>query len=255
MAAKKLGPTGGEGGIPFDHYQVPAGAKLREIRLLTNRFVNAIQLIYTDADGSISDLAPVGGMSGELQVFTLADDEYLTGVSGRCGWYLDSLRLHTNKRESMTYGGAGGTEEFHFDAPAGSEICGFFGSADWYIDSLGVITRPRKQKSKARKTAKNGSAKSTTKPGRKRAAKKPDLQIVEGIGPKIAQILHDAGIPDLESLAKTATDNLNAILEKAGSRYRIHDPETWPEQAKLAAKEAWDALEKLQNQLKGGRRS
>ncbi len=255
MATKKLGPAGGEGGFGFDNYEVPNGGKLREIRLLTNRFVNAIQLIYTDAQGNISDLPPVGGMSGELQVFTLADGEYLTEISGRNGWYIDSLRLHTNLRDSKTYGGNGGVEEFHFTAPAGSEICGFFGRADWYVDALGIITRPVKQTSKAPKTAKSSSAKSTPKTTRKRINKKSDLQIIEGIGPKIAQILTDAGIPDLESLAKTAVGNLNSILEKAGSRYRIHDPATWPEQAKLAAKEAWDALEKLQNQLKGGRRS
>lgn len=36
------------------------------------------------------------------------EDEYLIGVSGRAGWYVDSLRFHTNKRVSAVYGGAGG---------------------------------------------------------------------------------------------------------------------------------------------------
>ena len=33
------------------------------------------------------------------------------------------------------------------------------------------------------------------------------------------------------------------------------DPSTWPEQASLAAAGEWDALQALQDELKGGRRN
>ncbi|MEZ4764214.1 MAG: hypothetical protein R3C26_13850 [Calditrichia bacterium] len=56
-------------------------------------------------------------------------------------------------------------------------------------------------------------------------------------------------------LAKTEVNNLKNIIEKAGRRFNLADPTTWPEQAALAAKEAWEELEKLQDKLKGGRRN
>jgi hypothetical protein len=36
---------------------------------------------------------------------------------------------------------------------------------------------------------------------------------------------------------------------------RLADPTTWPEQAGIAAKGDWEALEQLQAMLKGGRRA
>lgn len=80
-----------------------------------------------------------------------------------------------------------------------------------------------------------------------------DLKVVEGIGPKIEGILHAAGIKTFAQLAATPVDRLEQIVrEDAG--IRVAFPDTWPEQAKLAAEGAWEALEKLQDELKGGRR-
>jgi len=97
--------------------------------------------------------------------------------------------------------------------------------------------------------------KKTTKK-KKKATKsaKDNLKLIEGIGPKIEGLLNDAGIITFEELTATKVDFLKAILEDAGSRYKMHDPSTWAEQAGLAHKEEWDALEKLQEELKGGRK-
>jgi small subunit ribosomal protein S1 len=81
-----------------------------------------------------------------------------------------------------------------------------------------------------------------------------DLKKIEGIGPKISQILTEAGIPTFEALSKADPEKLREILENAGSRYKMFDPTTWPEQAKLAASGEWDKLKKLQDDLDGGRR-
>lgn len=79
-----------------------------------------------------------------------------------------------------------------------------------------------------------------------------DLKIIEGIGPKIESILHDAGIRTLAQLAATDVSQLEQIVrEDAG--IRIAYPDTWPEQAHLAHEGQWDALETLQEELKGGR--
>jgi len=84
-------------------------------------------------------------------------------------------------------------------------------------------------------------------------AKPDDLTVVEGIGPKIDGVLKSAGIDTLQALAATAIPRLKKILAAAGGRYRLADPATWPDQARLASTGEWDALETLQGELKGGR--
>ncbi len=81
-----------------------------------------------------------------------------------------------------------------------------------------------------------------------------DLQIVEGIGPKIDGILKAAGILTFVQLAATDAERVREILRQAGLS-RISDPATWAEQAALAAAGQWDALKELQASLKGGRRA
>ncbi len=80
-----------------------------------------------------------------------------------------------------------------------------------------------------------------------------DLKRIEGIGPKLEQVLKEAGIKTFAQLAAKSTEELQRILDEAGIA-RISDPETWAEQAKLAAAGDWKGLEALQAQLKGGRR-
>ncbi|GJM34207.1 MAG: hypothetical protein DHS20C18_32080 [Saprospiraceae bacterium] len=80
-----------------------------------------------------------------------------------------------------------------------------------------------------------------------------DLKIIEGIGPKIEQLLKDAGINTWQDLADAEVERLNDILSVAGDRYRIHDPGTWPSQAQLAARGDWGLLAQYQDELKGGR--
>ncbi len=79
-----------------------------------------------------------------------------------------------------------------------------------------------------------------------------DLKRIAGIGPKIADVLQAAGIETYAQLASTDVERLEQIL--GGADIRLADPGTWPEQAGLAAAGDWDALERLQSQLKGGRR-
>lgn len=80
-----------------------------------------------------------------------------------------------------------------------------------------------------------------------------DLQRIEGIGPKIEGLLHAAGIYTWEALSNTEPSHIKSILDAAGDQYRIHDPSTWPLQARLAAAGDWDELDAYQAELKGGR--
>lgn len=85
--------------------------------------------------------------------------------------------------------------------------------------------------------------------------KQDDLKVIEGVGPKIAELLNEAGITTWAQLAMTSPYRLREILDAGGSQFNIHDPETWPKQAGLAADEKWDELQKLQEELDGGKPS
>ena len=80
-----------------------------------------------------------------------------------------------------------------------------------------------------------------------------DLKKIEGIGPKIASLLNDAGIMTFAQLAATDAAKVKGILADAGSRFAAHDPTTWGQQAKMAADGKWDELKKWQDELDGGK--
>lgn len=83
--------------------------------------------------------------------------------------------------------------------------------------------------------------------------KQDDLKLVEGIGPKIAELFNNAGITTWAELGMTSVGKLKEILASAGERYAMHDPGTWARQAKLASEGKWEELKKWQDSLDGGR--
>lgn len=85
-----------------------------------------------------------------------------------------------------------------------------------------------------------------------RPAVPDDLVRLEGIGPKVARILNDAGITTFAALAAANPVDIQKTLSAAG--LQMMNPEGWIEQAALAANGDWAGLEKLQSELKGGRR-
>ncbi|AEK22537.1 50S ribosomal protein L21 [Capnocytophaga canimorsus] len=92
--------------------------------------------------------------------------------------------------------------------------------------------------------------KKETKSGK--ATKADDLKKVEGIGPKAAEALVAAGVDTFAKLSKKSADEIKTILTEASSTLAHLDPQTWPQQAQLAAEGKWDELKKWQNELNGG---
>ncbi len=91
-------------------------------------------------------------------------------------------------------------------------------------------------------------------PAAPKATGKPDdLKKIEGVGPKIAGLLADGGLPTFAAVAAADVATIKGILEAAGKRYQMHDPTTWPMQAKLAAEGKWDELKKWQDESDGGK--
>ncbi len=85
------------------------------------------------------------------------------------------------------------------------------------------------------------------------AVSKNNLRLIEGIGPKIEELLNKGGIQTFQQLAAASQGTLKGILAAGGSRYKMHDPTTWGKQAALAAAGKKAELTKLQDELKGGR--
>jgi predicted flap endonuclease-1-like 5' DNA nuclease len=80
-----------------------------------------------------------------------------------------------------------------------------------------------------------------------------DLKVVEGIGPKIEQLLHAEGITTWRSLSETSVDRIQEILSTAGPRFALATPATWPKQAGMAADGMWDELKAYQDFLNAGK--
>lgn len=86
-----------------------------------------------------------------------------------------------------------------------------------------------------------------------KTTKGDDLAKIEGIGPKLATVLGEAGISTFAQLAAASVEDVQKILDEAEGNYARFNPETWPAQAQLAADGKWDELKAWQDELNGGK--
>ena len=107
-------------------------------------------------------------------------------------------------------------------------------------------------KAAPKKAAPKAEAKAPVKKAapKKAVGKADDLKKIEGIGPKIASTLAEAGISTFADLAKADAAKISEII--AGVRGN-HVTDTWPAQAQMAADGKWDELKKWQDELDGGK--
>ena len=83
--------------------------------------------------------------------------------------------------------------------------------------------------------------------------KADDLKLVEGIGPKIEELFHNAGLKTWLAVAATDTQKLKEILVAGGERFQMHDPSTWPKQCQMMVDDKWAELKIYQEKLDGGK--
>jgi predicted flap endonuclease-1-like 5' DNA nuclease len=76
-----------------------------------------------------------------------------------------------------------------------------------------------------------------------------DFTMIEGIGPKIADVLNEAGITTWRQLSETDPAELRQVLTRGGSRFRMHDPTNWPAQAALLTHGRWEEFKELTTKL------
>ena len=83
--------------------------------------------------------------------------------------------------------------------------------------------------------------------------KEDDLKVVEGLGPKIEGLFHNFDIKTWKSLAEASVDKCQEVLDSGGDRYKIHDPSSWPLQARMAYEGKWKELKKWQDEHDHGK--
>ena len=114
----------------------------------------------------------------------------------------------------------------------------------------------KSEKAAPKKETAKKETKAAEKPAEKKTSKKAksdDLKKIEGVGPKAAEALTNAGLDTFAKVSEKTADEIKEILSEASSTLAHLDPETWPKQAKLAAEGKWDELEKWQDELNGGK--
>ena len=79
-----------------------------------------------------------------------------------------------------------------------------------------------------------------------------DIEIIEGIGPKIGDLFKENGAGTFDKVMNLSVPEMNAILEKGGSRFKLANPGTWAEQARLCHENRWSELQVLQDSLYAG---
>jgi large subunit ribosomal protein L21 len=100
-----------------------------------------------------------------------------------------------------------------------------------------------------------GSAKASTAAPLMLAPQKggrDDIELIEGIGPKIAKVLADNGITTFAKLAETQPAAIAGMLKASGGRFALASTDTWPQQAALLRDGKMDEFKKLTDELVGG---
>ena len=81
----------------------------------------------------------------------------------------------------------------------------------------------------------------------------PDqLQAIEGVGPQIASVLYSAGLSSFREISNAKPQEIQSALDRAGPKYKLANPATWPEQARLLADGNIEGFLKLAVSLTAG---
>ena len=104
----------------------------------------------------------------------------------------------------------------------------------------------------AKEAVVEGKKAAPKKEAKAKSKKGDDLTKIEGVGPKAAEALTNAGLGTFAKVAKADADKMKEILTEASSRMAHLDPTSWPKQAQMAADGKWDELKEWQDNVKGG---
>ncbi len=193
-------------------------------------------------------------MKANKTAFTAAL-ELPTGRNYQFRYFIDNVRWENDGNADGYVASPYGVENCLVTLPVAETVADIKVVSPKKASKKVVAKKPAAKKATTKKVvAKKPVAKKKVST-KKAVAKKvvaDDLKKIEGIGPKIAQLLTAAGFVTFADLSKAKVKALKEVLNNAGPRYKMHNPSTWAKQAKLAANGKWDALKKLQDELNGG---
>ena len=136
--------------INQERYQ---NARVKEVRVWIKNWVERVQIVL---DGDAPPLTGHGNEEGDLKIFQLDPDDYITAVSVRAtspqkilidrGTYIGSIQVQTYKKKEWTVG-TPDSRAIALDIPKGYQAIGFHGQCGKHIDKLGVISIPVIQQS------------------------------------------------------------------------------------------------------------
>ncbi len=97
------------------------------------------------------------------------------------------------------------------------------------VVDVAVAEAPVKKAAPLAKEVKKEAPKAAPK---KEEVKGDDITKLTGVGPKLAEILVEGGFATYAAVAAASVEDIQKVLEAAGSRYASKDPAPWIDEAK-----------------------
>ena len=187
--------------------------------------------VYLDKD--IHGLAHVSGFPGypksSIDEVVEMEKEYM--------WKIMSVEANSHRMGLKFVGEVGAESKVESQKSVKSE------KAEKNVEKKEVKSEEKKKEVKSEKTKKVEKKESKSK------VSGDDLTKIEGIGPKIAEVLVENGVDTFAKLADAKDKDTQEMIKDVRGN---HDSGTWNEQAALARDEKWDELKKMQDELDGG---
>jgi hypothetical protein len=120
---------------------VSPAVRVTTITVTAGCYVSGVQFHYSDGSQTHHGGAALG-IIGSCVVTThtvqLEPDEFLRGITGHAGKYIDHVEFVTKKRRIGPWGGNGGAP-FALIGPPEYRVKRLFGRSGAFIDALGII--------------------------------------------------------------------------------------------------------------------
>ena len=131
------GQVGGNGGAEFERL-MPPGATISNINVYHGQYVDGFEIVYRDRKGNKGSFRQ-GSIRPNPYRYDLDKGVTITGISGRAGQFVDSIRFHFSDGSKTQLCGGNGGGDYFITVPAKASAVGFYGKSGEYVDSIGIV--------------------------------------------------------------------------------------------------------------------